>query len=122
VSLPIFAGGRNVANLKSAKAQRDAAVAQYEKAIQSAFSDVADALARDGTIGEQLAAQQALVNSASAALTLTNARYERGTDPYLNVLVAQRTLYTAQQSLVATALTRLTNAVSLYRALGGGQA
>jgi multidrug efflux system outer membrane protein len=122
VTVPIFEGGRNVANLKAAKAQRDTAVAQYEKAIQSAFRDVADALAREGTIGEQLAAQRALVNSASQALTLTNARYERGTDPYVNVLVAQRTLYGAQQSLISTALIRLTNAVSLYRALGGGQA
>jgi multidrug efflux system outer membrane protein len=122
LSVPIFAGGRNVANLKAAKAQRDIALAQYEKAIQSAFRDVADALARKGAIDEQTAAQQALVNSASQALTLTNARYERGADPYLNVLVAQRTLYTAQQSLIATNLTRLTNAVSLYRALGGGQA
>jgi multidrug efflux system outer membrane protein len=122
LSLPIFAGGRNLANLKAARAQREAAVAQYEKAIQGAFRDVADALARDGTVDEQLAAQQALVNAASQTLTLTNARYERGTDPYLNVLVAQRTLYGAQQSLIATTLTRLTNAVSLYRALGGGQA
>ena len=121
VSVPIFAGGRNVAGLKSAKAQRDTAVAQYEKAIQSAFRDVADALARQGTIGRQLAAEQALVNSASQVLTLTNARYDRGTDPYLNVLIAQRTLYTAQQNLIATSLTRLTNTVSLYRALGGGQ-
>lgn len=121
VSVPIFAGGRNVANLKSAKAQRDAAVAQYEKSIQSAFRDVADALARQGTIGEQLAAQQALASSAAQALALTNARYKRGTDPYLNVLVAQRTLYTAQQSLIATRLTGLSNAVSVYRALGGGQ-
>jgi multidrug efflux system outer membrane protein len=121
VSVPIFQGGRNLGNLKAATAQRDAAVAQYEKAIQSAFRDVSDALARQGTIGEQLAAQQALVASASQTLTLTNARYERGVDPYLNVLIAQRTLYGAQQNLVATALTRLTNTVSLYRALGGGQ-
>jgi multidrug efflux system outer membrane protein len=122
VSLPIFTGGRNVGNLKAAKAQRDAAVAEYEKAIQSAFRDVADALARQGTIGEQLAAQQALTDAAAQALSLTNARYERGADPYVNVLVAQRSLYGAQQSLIATRLTRLANAVSLYRALGGGQA
>jgi multidrug efflux system outer membrane protein len=122
LAMPIFQGGRNVANLKAAEAQRDAAVAQYEKAIQSAFRDVSDALARQGTIGEQLAAQQALVSAASQALTLTNARYERGIDPYLNVLIAQRTLYTAQQALIDTVLTRLTNTVSLYRALGGGQA
>jgi multidrug efflux system outer membrane protein len=121
LTAPIFQGGRNLANLKSAKAQRDAAVAQYEKAIQSAFRDVADALARQGTIGEQLDAQQALTTAASQALTLTNARYERGTDPFLNVLIQQRTFYVAQQSLIAADLTRLTNAVSLYRALGGGQ-
>ncbi|MGZ3274717.1 MAG: efflux transporter outer membrane subunit [Caulobacteraceae bacterium] len=122
VSVPIFAGGRNAGNVRSAKAQRDAAVAQYEKAIQTAFRDVADALARQGTISEQLAAQQALANSASQAVTLTDARYQRGADPYLNVLIAQRALYVAQQSLIAARLTRLTNAVSLYRALGGGQA
>jgi len=121
VSVPIFAGGRNVANLKAAKAQRDVALAQYEKAIQSAFRDVSDALARQGTIDEQLASQQILVGSASQALALTTARYERGADPYLNVLVVERTFYGAQQSLIATALTRLTNAASLYRALGGGQ-
>jgi multidrug efflux system outer membrane protein len=121
VSVPIFAGGRNVANLKSAKALRDADVSQYEKAIQSAFRDVADALARKGTIDEQLAAQQALAEAASQSLALTNARYERGTDPYLNVLVTLRASYGAQQSLIATELIRLTNAVSLYRALGGGQ-
>ena len=122
LAVPIFEGGRNIANLKVAKAQRDAAVAQYEQAIQSAFRDVSDALARQGTIGEQLAAQQALVGAASRTLTLTNARYERGIDPYLNVLIAQRTLYTAQQTLIGVVLTRLTNSVSLYRALGGGQA
>jgi multidrug efflux system outer membrane protein len=121
VSVPIFSAGRNVGNLKAAKAQRDAALAQYDKAIQSAFSDVADALARQGTIGVQLSAQQALATAASEALVLTNARYQRGTDPYLNVLVAQRTLYSAQQSLIATQLTRVSNVVSLYRALGGGQ-
>ena len=120
LSVPVFAGGRNTAGLKSAKASRDQAVAQYEKAIQSAFRDVADALARQGTIGAQLQAQQALANSTQQAMTLTAARYERGVDPYLNVLVTQRAYYTAQQSLIATALIRLTNAVSVYRALGGG--
>ena len=122
LAVPIFEGGRNLGNLKAAKAERDAAVAQYEKAIQGAFRDVADALARQGTIGEQLSAEQALVDAASQALTLSNARYERGIDTYLNVLIAQRTLYNAQQSLIGTVLTRLTNTVSLYRALGGGQA
>jgi multidrug efflux system outer membrane protein len=121
LSVPVFSAGRNMGSLKAAKAQREAALAQYEKAIQSAFSDVANALARQGTIGDQLSAQQALAKSAAEALALTNARYQRGTDPYLNVLVAQRTFYSAQQSLVSTQLTRLSNVVSLYRALGGGQ-
>ena len=122
LAVPIFEGGRNLANLKVANAERDAAVAQYEKAIQGAFRDVSDALARQGTIADQLAAQQALVRAAAQALTLSNARYERGIDTYLNVLIAQRTLYNAQQNLIGTVLTRLTNTVSLYRALGGGQA
>lgn len=120
VSVPIFAGGKNVGNLKAAKAQRDAAVAEYEKAVQSAFRDVADALARQGTIGRQLSAQQALVKAASDALALTNARYARGTDPYVNVLVAERTLYSARLNLISTDLTRASNIISLYRALGGG--
>ena len=121
ISLPIFTGGRNTGNLKAANAQRDAATAQYEKAVQSAFRDVSDALARQGTIGEQLAAQQALNAATSQALKLSTARYERGTDAYLTVLTAERADYSARQSLIAIELARLTNAVSLYRALGGGQ-
>jgi len=119
-SLPIFAGGRNVAGLQGARAQRDAAVAQYEKAIQTAFREVADALARRGTIGEQVAADTALQTSAADALRLETARYDVGAEPYLNVLIAQRTLYSAQQTLISTRLVEITNAVSLYRALGGG--
>ena len=121
VSLPIFEGGRNVGNLKAAKAQRDTAQAQYEKAIQTAFREVADALARAGVIDEQLAAQQALVAADASSLQLSTARYERGADTYLNVLVTQRALYGAQQSQVSVQLIDLTNAVTLYRALGGGQ-
>lgn len=121
-SLPIFAGGRNIAGLQGAGAQRTIAVAQYEKAIQTAFREVADALARRGTIGDQLAADRRFESAAALALKLENARYEHGTDPYLAVLVAERTLYTAQQSLISTRLVELTNAVSLYRALGGGVA
>ncbi len=81
---------------------------------------MADALARRGTIADQIGADQRLVAAATEAVQLTNARYQRGTDPYLNVLVAQRTLYSAQQALVSIRLVQLTNAVSLYRALGGG--
>jgi multidrug efflux system outer membrane protein len=120
LTLPIFQAGRNVAGLRSAKATRDAAVDAYEKAVQSAFRDVADALARDGTLGDQLGAQQALVASSADSLKLSTARYDRGADTYLNVLVAQRALYSAQQSLVSTQLTGLTNGVALYKALGGG--
>jgi multidrug efflux system outer membrane protein len=120
LSIPIFDAGRNRANLRYSQAQRDIAVANYENAIQTAFREVADALARRGTIAEQLAAEQSLVDSAATSLRLSTARYERGTDPYLNVLVAQQTLYSAQRTLVQTQLIELTNAVSLYRALGGG--
>jgi multidrug efflux system outer membrane protein len=120
-SLPLFAGGRNVGGLRYAKAQRDAAVAQYEKAIQTAFREVADCLARQGTIADQLAAQQALVDANAQSLALSNARYERGADTYLNVLVAERSLYGAQQSQISTQLMDLSNIVTLYRALGGGQ-
>lgn len=119
-TLPIFAGGANVANLRGARAQHDIAVAQYEKAIQTAFSEVADALARRGTIAEQIDAERQNEAAASTAFQLENARYVRGSETYLNVLIAQRALYNARQALVSAQLVELTNAVSLYRALGGG--
>jgi multidrug efflux system outer membrane protein len=121
INLPIFAGGANIANLNYAKAERKVTVAQYEKAIQTAFSDVANALARRATIGEQLSANEAAVAAAADSLKLSEARYERGADTYLNVLVAQRTLYSTQESLIAARLTRATNLVTLYTALGGGK-
>jgi multidrug efflux system outer membrane protein len=120
IALPLFEGGRNIAGLHYAKAERDVAVATYEKAIQTAFRETADALARRGTIDEQLAAQIAQRDAAADGATLANARYERGADTYLNVLIAQRTLYAARQSLVATQLARADNLVTLYKALGGG--
>jgi multidrug efflux system outer membrane protein len=120
VSVPLFAGGANRANLDYAKAERVVYVAQYEKAIQSAFRDVANALARRATIAEQEAADEAYVAASNDALRLAEARYERGADTYLNVLTAQRTLYAAQQALDNTRLIRSTNLVSLYQALGGG--
>jgi multidrug efflux system outer membrane protein len=120
LSAPIFDAGANRGNLRVAKAQRDAAVASYEKAIQTAFREVADALARRGTIEEQLAAQQALVAASADAYRLSYARYEAGADTYLNALIAQRTLYVARQSLVATQLARADNLVTLYTAFGGG--
>jgi outer membrane protein, multidrug efflux system len=120
LSLPIFAGGANVANLDLAKVQKNVQVAQYEKAIQTAFREVADALAARGTLQEQMEAQRALVASAGASYRLSELRFQNGVDAYLTVLDSQRTLYSAQQGLVSVELTRLENLVSLYKALGGG--
>lgn len=120
VTLPIFDGGSNRANLKVAEVDRDIAVAQYEKAIQSAFSDVSDALAQRGTIDEQVAAQQSLTDATSESLRLSQARYEKGIDNYLNVLDSQRSNYSAEQGLIGVKLARLVNLVTLYKVLGGG--
>jgi multidrug efflux system outer membrane protein len=120
ITLPIFAGGANVANLQATKLARATAVAQYEKAIQSAFREVADALVARGTLDEQLAAQQALVTASEKAYRLADMRYRGGVDSYLNALDAQRTLYGAQRQLQAVRLLRLQNLVTLYKALGGG--
>jgi multidrug efflux system outer membrane protein len=111
------AGARS--GLASAKAARTA-VATYEKAIQTAFSEVANALARRGTIDDKLAAQLALTDNAGRALTLSQSRYRNGIDTYLTTLDAQRTLYTARLSLVNTRLAAASNMVELYRSLGGG--
>lgn len=120
VVLPIFAGGANVAGLKIANAQRDAAVATYEKTIQTAFREVSDALATRATITDRVAAQSRLVEAAAATQRLTQARYDRGVDSYLSLLDAQRTLYAARQTQLAAQLAAATNRVELYRALGGG--
>jgi multidrug efflux system outer membrane protein len=120
VSVPIFDAGANKANLKVAEVDRDIAVAQYEKAIQTAFSEVADALAQRGTIDDQLAAQRSLTDATGESYRLSQARYERGVDSYLNVLDSQRSMYGAQQNLIGTRLARLTNLVTLYKVLGGG--
>ena len=121
VTVPIFDAGRNQANLDSAKASRDIAVAQFEKAIQTAFREVSDALAARGTLTAQLAAQQAAVAANQEAWKLATARYERGVDSYLAVLDAERNLFTAQQAEVLTIQARLENFVTLYKALGGGR-
>jgi outer membrane protein, multidrug efflux system len=120
ISLPIFAGGANVANLQATKLARDTAVAQYEKAIQTAFREVADALVARSTLDEQLSAQQALVNASAIAYRLADMRYRGGVDSYLTALVAQVSLYGAQQQLQTVRLQRLENLVTLYKALGGG--
>ncbi|MGC2064418.1 MAG: AdeC/AdeK/OprM family multidrug efflux complex outer membrane factor [Thermodesulfovibrionales bacterium] len=120
ITLPIFDAGRNQANLKVTEVDRQIFLAQYEKAIQSAFREVADALAQQGTLGDQLEAQQSLVEAAAGTYRLSDARYKNGIDSYLSVLDAQRSLYSAQQGLIAVRLSRLVNMVTLYKVLGGG--
>ena len=120
VTLPIFDTGRNIAQLQVSEADRKIAVAQYEKAIQSAFREVADTLVQRQHIGEQFSAEKALLESTSKSFQLATARYDVGVDSYLNVLDAQRSLYSAQQSYIATKLLRESNALTLYKALGGG--
>ncbi|MES2941056.1 MAG: efflux transporter outer membrane subunit [Pseudomonadota bacterium] len=116
----IFDAGRNRAGLASAQAGRDIAVAQYERAIQSAFREVSDALAGRSFLGEQLQAQAVVVEAETVRLRLARLRYEGGVASYLDYLDAQRSLFAAQQALVQTRLLRLQNQVQLYRALGGG--
>jgi multidrug efflux system outer membrane protein len=120
VSQTLFDAGANRGNLEVAKAQRQIGVATYEKTIQTAFREVADALAERGTIDQQLAAQQSMTDAAAVSLRIFQARYERGSDTYQNVLIAERTYYAAQLTLVATQLAMQTNLVTLYAALGGG--
>ncbi|MDD2733754.1 MAG: efflux transporter outer membrane subunit [Desulfuromonadaceae bacterium] len=122
ISLPIFDGGANKANLKVAEVDRNIAVAQYEKAIQTAFREVADALSQRATIDEQVAAQQSLTDATSESYRNSQARFEKGVDSYLAVLDSQRSLYAAQQNLISTRLSRLANLVTLYKVLGGGSA
>jgi multidrug efflux system outer membrane protein len=120
ITLPIFDTGARFAGLAVAKADREIYIAQYEKAIQAAFREVADTLAQRGTIGSQLAAQEALVRASEETYRLSNARYMKGIDNYLNVLDAQRSLYAAQQGLITLRLARLSYLVTLYKVLGGG--
>ncbi|MGN6620980.1 MAG: efflux transporter outer membrane subunit [Sphingomonas sp.] len=119
ISYPIFRAGAARAGVAQSKAARDAALATYEKAIQSAFRDVADALARRGTIDAQATADRNNVAHSADNYRLSDARYKGGIDTYLNSLDAQRTLYSAQRTYVSTELTKATNLVNLYTALGG---
>jgi multidrug efflux system outer membrane protein len=120
ISLPIFAGGANVANLDSAKASRDIAVAQYEKAVQTAFREVADALAVQSTIQDRVGSQERLVAAANDTVRLSRARYNAGIDSSLTLLDSERTLYSSQQGLIGARLVRANNLATLYKALGGG--
>ena len=120
ISLPIFAGGANVANLNSAKAGRDIAVATYEKTVQTAFREVSDALSIRQTVSDRLAAQERLVSAATDRERLSQQRRDAGVDSALTLLDAQRTLYSAQLGLISARLDRATNLVTLYKTLGGG--
>lgn len=119
-TLPIFDYGRNKAGLTVAERERDVFLAQYEKAIQSAFREVADALALNGTVLEQLQAQQSLTEATSQSYRLALTRYEGGITSHLNVLDSQRSFYRAQQGLISVNLARLGNMVTLFKVLGGG--
>ncbi|EGF93562.1 outer membrane protein oprM [Asticcacaulis biprosthecium C19] len=118
VNLPIFAGGGPINALRGAKARQEIAVAQYERAIQSAFNDVNQALAVRARIDERLDAQGAATSAAQRSFDLSQARYTAGSDGYLTLLDAQRTLYGSQQSLINLRYLRAANLVALYRAIG----
>jgi outer membrane protein, multidrug efflux system len=120
VTLPIFDYGARKASYKVAEVDRDTAVAEYEKSIQTAFREVSDSLSQRTRLLEQQNAQQDLVKTLEDTYNLSNARYKAGIDSYLSVLVAQRSLYGGQQALVSLRLARLGNLVTLYKVLGGG--
>jgi multidrug efflux system outer membrane protein len=120
ISLPIFAGGANKANLDLSKIEKDINIAQYEKTLQTAFREVDDALAARQTLDDQLAAQRAVLEDTSQSYQLADLRFKSGVDSFLPVLDAQRALYAAQQSVISLELIRLQNMATLYKALGGG--
>ena len=120
IVLPIFHAGALRANLDRSKIERNIQIAQYEKTIQSAFREVADALADRATLAEQIDARSELVNAANESYRLSEARYRSGLDSHLVLLDAQRSQYTAEQELIATRLAEASNRVMLYKVLGGG--
>lgn len=120
ISIPIFSTAANIANLKLAHVEKNIDIAKYQKTIQVAFQEVANALAARGTLDQQFKAQEKLVNAAQTSYELSGMRFRQGVDNYLSVLDSQRALYTAQQQLIDTRLSRLQNLVTLYKALGGG--
>ena len=120
ITLPIFDMGRNQANLDAARAGREIAVAQYEKSIQSAFREVADALAGRATLADQLSALQAQAAAERDRFRLADLRYRNGIANYLDLLDAQRSLFAIEQALAQVRLAQRANEVQLYKALGGG--
>ncbi|MEG0046554.1 MAG: efflux transporter outer membrane subunit [Comamonas sp.] len=122
VRLPIFDAGRNRANVQVAESNQRIALSQYEKSVQTAFREVADVLADRAQWGERLSAQTSMVANTQKAFDLSNARFKAGVDNYLSVLDAQRSLYTAQQTLIGLRLSEQLNRVTLWKALGGEEA
>jgi len=120
ITLPIFTGGANAANLDLSKIEKNIYIAQYEKTLQTAFREVDDALAARTTLDDQLAAQHGLLEDASETYHLAEIRFRNGVDSFLPVLDAQRSLYSAQLGVVSLELLRLQNMATLYKALGGG--
>jgi outer membrane protein, multidrug efflux system len=120
ITLPIFEGGQNMANLDLANIQKNIQIAQYEKAVQLAFREVADGLAARGTYDQQIQALERDVGAQQRRLELSMLRYRNGVDSYLGVLEAQQDFYAAQQTLITARTQRWANLVALYQALGGG--
>ena len=120
VTLPIFTGGRLQAQLDVAELRKEAGVVRYEKAIQNAFREVADALAAQKWLAEQVAAQKAYVEASQEYYDLAGARYREGIDSFLTQLDAQRSLFEARQTYVILRLAQQNNQVNLFKALGGG--
>ena len=120
ITLPIFDAGANRANLQASEANRDIAVAQYERSIQTAFREVADALAGRATYGEQLRAQQALTAAEQRRTDLAELRFRNGVSSFLDVLDAQRALFQTQQATIIVQAAQQQNLVTLYKVLGGG--
>ncbi len=120
ITIPLFDVGGTRAKLEGSKISKRIEIANYEKAIQTAFREVADALAARSILDEKLKAQELLLNALQKRFDLTNARYRQGVDSYLDVLLAQQDLYAAQQNLLQFQAARLLNTVALYRSLGGG--
>ncbi|MBH8609935.1 efflux transporter outer membrane subunit [Pseudomonas mohnii] len=120
ISVPIFDGGSNRATLDSAKVERDIQIQTYQQTLQTAFREVADALAVRSTLDRRIAAQQALTDASRKSFELSDALYRGGSKSYLEALDAQRSLYSAQQDLITLRLTEQSNRITLYKVLGGG--
>ena len=120
VNLPIFEWGATMAQLDVSEADKEIAVAQYEKAIQQAFREVSDALVQRRTVVDQLEAQRSLVGATTRAYELASLRFDRGIDSFLDVLDSQRSMYSSQLNLVSVKLLQQSNRVTLYKVLGGG--